>query len=618
MSGLFGIAASALRANQQGLSTVSQNIANVNTEGYGRQKVQLSTSVGGGGVNVAQIERSFNVWAENALGEAQSQFGAASAKTDALGRLESAFPLGEGSLSSAFGRLQDAFSTLATSPTVRGVKTTVLEEARTVASRFQSVDRQLTSLDRQLGTEIESTVDRINTLTGQLAELNRGLSGTSDSAGLRDRQGKALADLALEVGLRLTRKDDGTVDIFLPSGQALVRGSEQFTLSVPSVGDGPFVNRLTVEGNPRDAAYGLTTGRLGGLLEARTETLASLRRDLDRLAVGFSEQMNQGQRAGFTTNGAPGADLFSGALASTRGIASPSNAGNAVLSVVPEDATALRASAYELRFDGANAVVTRLADGETVFSGGAGDLGNQLIDGLRFVTESPGLDPGDRFRFEPLSGAAGRLQVAMKEPEGLALNRAAVSAVAPAGVTAEVTSPVALGALLPSTGGNPPELTLVDDGTGTLLLEDDAGNAFAFTADQPVTLEPYGLELTLSGTLAAGDSITLNVTSAGAADGGQALRLSLDEPLFDDGATAVDGYAELLGAAAGAASRAELEREATELSRIDALAFRESQAGVNLDEEAADLLRYQQAYQAAARVVSVADTIFQSVLSVVR
>jgi flagellar hook-associated protein 1 FlgK len=624
MSGLFGIAASALRANQQGLSTVSQNIANVNTEGYGRQKVQLSTSVGGGGVNVAQIERSFNVWAENALGEAQSQFGAASAKTDALGRLESAFPLGEGSLSSAFGRLQDAFSTLATSPTVRGVKTTVLEEARTVASRFQSVDRQLTSLDRQLGTEIESTVDRINTLTGQLAELNRGLSGTGDGAGLRDRQGKALADLALEVGLHLNRQDDGTVDVFLPSGQALVRGAEQFTLSTSSTGDSPFANRLTVEGNPRDAAHGLSTGRLGGLLEARAETLASLRRDLDRLAVGFSEQMNQGQRAGFTTNGNPGADLFSGALTPTLGLAAPGNPGTAALSVEPVDASALRASAYELRFDGTNAVVTRLADGETVFNDIPGNLNGELIDGLRFTVDSGALANGDRFRFEPLSGAAGRLQVALKDPEGLALNRATVTTSFTAAdgnppvFSAALTSPVALGAPLPSTGGNPPELTLVDDGTGTLLLEDDAGNRFAFTAGEPVTLEPYGLELTLSGTLADGDSITLNVSSAGAADGGQALRLSLDEPLFDDGATAVDGYAELLGSAAGAASRAELEREATELSRLDAIAFRDSQAGVNLDEEAADLLRYQQAYQAAARVVSVADTIFQSVLSVVR
>ena len=246
MSGLFNIAGSALRANQQGLAAVSQNIANVNTEGFGRQQVRMSSGVGG---NVtAEVERSYSAWAENALTDAQSSFGASQAKSNALDRLESFFSVGEGSLASAFARLQDAFSDLAAAPNVRGVRAAALEEARTVASRFQGLDRQLANLDRQLEQEVQVTVDRINRLTGELADLNRGLSATGESSGLLDLQSQLLSELALELGVRSTRRDDGQVDLFLPSGQALVRGAEPYALSAATATEAPSPIALAWKG----------------------------------------------------------------------------------------------------------------------------------------------------------------------------------------------------------------------------------------------------------------------------------------------------------------------------------------------------------------------------------
>lgn len=620
MSGLFGIAASALRANQQGLSTVSQNIANVNTEGYARQQLELRTAVGGAGVDVAQVRRNFDAWSEGALGEAQSQFGAASAKSEVLGRLESSFSVDQSSLSAAFGRLQDAFAAVASAPTVRGVRTTVLEEARTVTARFQSLDRQLASLDSQLAKEIGATAERINTLTTQLAGLNQSLRSSGESSSLLDQQNQVISDLSLEVSIRLNRQDDGTVDVLLPSGQALVRGTEAAKLEAPVGPAGPYTPQLTLEGSPRDPSSALTGGRLQGLIEARAETLAPLRRDLDRLAVGFAQSLNQAQEAGFTAAGQAGRALFSGTDGVAPGLAAPGNAGTATLSVTPEASAALQGSAYELTFDGTDATLTRLSDGVEVYAGDPAGLGADLIDGLRFSVDDPALlSDGDRFRFEPLAGAAGRIAVALSDPEGLAFNRAALSATSSStNLSVSLPSPQTLAAPLPRTGTNDPELQVVDDGSGTLLLEDDDGTQYAFTLGEPVTLEPYGLELTVSGTPAAGDRITLSLASAGPADGGQAQLLAGDLALFSDGATAVDEYASLLGTAAGAANRASLAQEAGELVLADAQLRREAKSGVNLDEEAADLLRYQQAYQAAARVVSVADTIFQSVLSVVR
>lgn len=618
MSGLFNIAGSALRANQQGLAAVSQNIANVNTEGFGRQQVRMSSGVGG---NVtAEVERSYSAWAENALTDAQSSFGASQAKSNALDRLESFFSVGEGSLASAFARLQDAFSDLAAAPNVRGVRAAALEEARTVASRFQGLDRQLANLDRQLEQEVQVTVDRINRLTGELADLNRGLSATGESSGLLDLQSQLLSELALELGVRSTRRDDGQVDLFLPSGQALVRGAERYALSAGTATEGPFANRLSVEGSSRDASFGLTGGRLAGLFEAREDSVVPLRRQLDRLAIAFSAQSNGAQQAGFTAAGAPGTDLFSVGLLTTQGRADPDNAGNAELSVNVDQAEALEASAYELTFDGADATVRRIPSGDVVFLGPPGDLSNQPLDGLTFTLDAGALAAGDRYRFEPLSGAAARIETVLEDPEGLALNRASFTpalvdfgGAVPPDFSLSLPEPQALTAPLPT----PLVLTVVDV-AGDLVLDDGNGARYPFVLDQALTLAPYGLEMTISGTPAAGDQISLTAQSAGGADGGQAQLLAEDRALLEDGTTAAEGYGSLLGFAAAASNRAGLQLEAAEVSRVDAQEFRDAQAGVNLDEEAADLLRYQQAYQAAARIINTADTLFQSILSIGR
>jgi flagellar hook-associated protein 1 FlgK len=483
-------------------------------------------------------------------------------------------------------------------------------------------------LDSQLSKDIGATAERINTLTAQLAGLNQSLRSSGESSSLLDQQNRLISDLSLEVSIRLNRQEDGTVDVLLPSGQALVRGTEARKLEAPLGAVGPFGPQLTLEGSPRDPSSALTGGRLQGLIEARTETLAPLRRDLDRLAVGFAQSMNQAQGAGFTAAGVAGGALFSGVEGTAQAFAAPGNSGTATLNATPETGATLLASAYELTFDGGANRVTlkRLSDGSEVYAGDPANLGADLIDGLRFSVDDPALlSDGDRFRFDPLAGAAGRIAMALSDPEGLAFNRAAVSAsvtdaggATPPDLAVSLPSPQTLAAPLPRTGTNDPVLEIVDDGAGTLLLEDEDGAQYAFTLGEPLTLEPFGLELTLSGTAAAGDRITLSLASAGPADGGQAQLLAGDRALFSDGATAVDSYASLLGTAAGAANRASLAQEAGALVLSDAQLRREAKAGVNLDEEAADLLRYQQAYQAAARVVSVADTIFQSVLSVVR
>lgn len=618
MSGLFGIATSALRANQQALATVGQNIANVNTEGYARQRLNLSTAAGAaGGVAVLGVERSYSEWASASLLTAQGGAGAASAKASALSRLETAFAVDETSLSAAFGRFQDALATLSAQPTVSGVRTTVFEEARTVAARFQSMDRQLENLEGALRTEMGATVERINGYATELAQLNQALRASGSSPALEDQKEQLLNKLAFEVGARPSRQGDGAVDLYLPSGQPLVRADRAFPLEAAQGFVGPFTPRITVAGSGRDASFGLQGGRLGGLLEALDAGVTPRRRELGQLAEAYLGKMNQLHAAGFTAAGEAGGALFSGLEANLALKAAPGNTGDGAFTVSIATPSALQATAYELTVEAGNQVtVRRLTDGAVAYAGPLGDLSSAPLDGLTFSLDSGTPSAGDRYRVDPLTGAAGRVRLALASPSELAMNRAEVSATLSGTITATVEPVQGLSAPFP---GDPAllELTVADDGSGGLVLTDGAGNAQSFTPGAPVTFEPYGVSLTISSAL-VGARIELKAQSAGAADGGQARLLSDDLPIFASGESAGDGYGAVLGAAAGASNRADLEAQAAELSVADASARREALTGVNLDEEAADLLRFQQAYQAAARVITVADSLFQSLLAVVR
>jgi flagellar hook-associated protein 1 FlgK len=259
-----------------------------------------------------------------------------------------------------------------------------------------------------------------------------------------------------------------------------------------------------------------------------------------------------------------------------------------------------------------------------LFEGAPDALDEEAFDGITFTLTSTTLNEGDRFELDPFAGAAGQFRLVLDKPEGLAMNRAALSpsvtSSADPPTTALTLEPVqALNTALPA-GGLILKIVDISDPADPeqLVLEDQStGDQFIFELDSALTLAPYEVTLTLT-EAAEGDQVTLSAKSAGAADGGQALRLSEDNAIFDSGDREGDRYGALLAQVGAATNRAKLSAEATEVSVLDAQARRDAFSGVSLDEEAADLLRFQQAYQAAARVVSVADSLFQSILTVVR
>jgi len=292
------------------------------------------------------------------------------------------------------------------------------------------------------------------------------------------------------------------------------------------------------------------------------------------------------------------------------------NAGSGSISARIDDAGALKGHDLVLRFDG-GWTASRADTGEQVPMTGSGTAADPFrVDGIAFeVGGTPA--PGDRFALRPGADAAAGLRVALTDPGKVAaaapLQAAADSANlgTARAASAQVTDPAAFASFAGAT------IEFIDAGQYTV----DGNGPYAWTPGTAIADPAGGWRLSLEGAPAAGDRFTLARTPPRSTDNGNALGLgALDQrELLDGGTVSLTGGLTGLTARAGAEARhASLSHEAQGAIHAQVVAERESVSGVNLEEEAADLLRYQQAYQAAAQIIATADTMFQTLLSAVR
>ncbi|MHB8913185.1 MAG: flagellar basal body rod C-terminal domain-containing protein, partial [Lysobacter sp.] len=352
----------------------------------------------------------------------------------------------------------------------------------------------------------------------------------------------------------------------------------------------------------------------GGLLEFRDRVLDPARAELGRLATAFAESANATQRAGVDYNGIAGANLFT--FAPPRVDAHSGNMGSATLTASIDDLGALKGNDLVLRFDGAWSA-TRADTGEAVAMSGSGTSVDPFrVAGIALVLAgAPAV--GDRYALRPTADAAASLRVALTDP-------AQVAAAAPLQARADTgnlgdaraasTTVTDAAAFAGFTGAT---IDFIDDANYTI----NGAGPYAYTAGSAIADPAAGWSLSLAGTPAAGDSFSLVRTPPRSSDNGNARVLgALDQQgLLDGGTQSLTlGLSRLTARVGTDARHADLGLEAQSAIHEQVIAERESVSGVNLDEEAADMLRFQQAYQAAAQVISTADTMFQTLLSAVR
>ena len=637
-SNLMSIGMKAMAANFAALQTTGHNIANANVAGYSRQQVELQTTAGqftgagffGKGVDVASVTRLHNEFLTREAAATTSQSMGDRARLDQLDRLEKVFATGEQGLGYVAGQLLNSMVDLASRPQDSSTREVVLARAQDVASRFAAAGAQLDSLQNGVAQDLQSGIAAVNSLTARIGQVNEQVSrlaGIGQPANdLLDQRDQLIAELSRYVQVSTIPATDGSVAVFMAGGQRLVLGKDVTPLTL--LPDAFDISRQAVgiveNGVTRALPSALVaSGSLGGLLRFQNDDLASARNQLGQLATALSVSLNQQQALGLDLRTPPGSGAALFAIGAPMALPASTNgrdlAGNFIASVsmTLADATQLQASEYELRSDPANAgqyLVTRLSDGlqRSIASGAT-------LDGLTITVGAPVPTASDRFLLQPLTRAANDMRRVLADPRGLA---AASPLEAVRGITNTGTANVGSLAIA-SASVNPQNTATISftsaSGDYAWQLRDRSTNALVssgtgtWTAGTPIALNGFNLQL--DGVPASGDNFTVAMTAHPEANNGNALALAaLRDARLVGGQTITDAYTSTM---AGIGVRVQGARSSAEISQAvaaNAEAQRTSQTGVNLDEEAARLLQFQQSYQAAAKVLQVAQTLFDTLL----
>ncbi|WP_133477302.1 flagellar hook-associated protein FlgK [Cognatilysobacter segetis] len=615
---------SALLAFQRALGTVSHNVANVNTEGYSRQRVDLAarpgqnTGVGyvGQGVAVQQLQRladglnfARQVDSSGELGRL-TQLGA---YADRLDGLLSNTATG---LAKPFASFFSAAQGVVAEPGSAIARQAMLDSADQLAARFRSVDSQLVAMGSEADQRLAATVDTANQLAGEIAKLNQQIasSGSNASPDLMDQRDLRIQKLAGLTGAQVVPQDDGSLNVF-SGGQALVVGTRagKLTLAPDPYRLDRKVLSLDTPAGPVKLPSGALSGEVGGLMEFRERVLDPARADLGRMATAFASTMNAQNRAGVDYTGAAGTDLF--AIPAPRIDGHAANTGTATFTASIADVSALKGPDIEMRYAGGTWSAVRAGSGEPLAMTGTGTAADPfVVEGVSLVAAGAPAN-GDRFLLRPTSEAAAGIALVQRDGNRIAAAAPLRAQVDPANL-----------------GNAKPGALQVTDATQfasftTATVEFIDANSYTIDGGAPIAYAPgatiagNGWSMTLEGTPGAGDGFTLSRTPARSTDNGNARQIAaLDaKSVLDGGTTDITTGLSRITARVGAESQhAQMNLDAQQVLHDQVVAERDSVSGVNLDEEAADMLRYQQAYQAAAQVIATADSMFQTLLGAVR
>ena len=648
LSPLMALGVKAMAANYAGLQVTGHNIANANVVGYSRQQAELTTSQGqftgsgffGRGVDVSTVTRSHNAFLTIEASSARSLSAMDTSRLTQLRQLENVFKTGELGLGHATSQFMNSMVDVSSRPSDLATRQVALARAGDLAARFSEAGTALDSLQAQLTSTLRTSVTEVNSLAASIAEANlriASLKGLGQPANdLLDERERLISKLSSQ--LQVTRMDaqDGSMAIFIGGGQRLVLGSQAARLKV--LQDDLDPSRSTVgltEGNlQRNLDPSALGGAVGGLLRFQNLDLVQGRNLIGRLAASVGGAVNNQQLMGLNLQPplgqVPSSALFT--MGPSQALPHVANARNASgvaigqVSLTVTDPAGLQASEYALKETSSGSgswTLTRWSDGlaRAVSSG-------DEVDGMRIDFSASPPQAGDSFLLQPVARAANGMRRLLDDPRDLAAASALLATTAPGNIgTASVNSLVVNAAPLPVPGGNA-RVTFTSD-TGDYSWEVfDSSNTLLFTgtaswqAGSALPAPPLninGFSMQLSGVPRTGDVITVEPTPAlaVATNNGNALALmSLRDAPIADGRSATDAWSYAVGDIGVRVQSGSTSADISQMVASQAETARSADSGVNLDEEAARLIQYQQSYQAAGKILQIAQTLFDTLLSV--
>lgn len=638
-TGIFGVGLSGLNAAQAGLTTAGHNISNAATPGYNRQQtVQANgipqlTGAGfiGNGVQVVTIRRVYNEFLTHQVAQAQTQSSQLDSYYAQIKQLDNMLGDPNSGLSPALQSFFTAVDDVAAHPAAVPSRQALLSGAQSLVSRFQSLNQRFTEIREGINSQIAGSVTTINSLAQQIARLNQNIVLTQSSAGgqpandLLDQRDELVAQLNREVNATVVKQSDGSYNIFIGNGQALVMGAQTLALTATASSADPsrmVIGYSSGGGTILIPESSLQGGALGGYLAFRNGTLDGAQNALGRVAVGLAQTFNDQHRLGQDLNGALGGNFFN--VPAPNVIAASGNNPASSITVSISSVSALTTSDYKFSFDGTNYTLTRLSDGVTsstaVAPSGAAPL---TFDGISITGAT--LNAGESFQIQPTRNGAHDISVAIGDTAKIAAAAPIRTAAALANTGTARISAGSVNAPPPTNANLQQPVTITFHspydgkfdvtGTGTGL---PAPNQ---TYTEGADISFNGWTARISGNPAAGDVFTVGPNSNGTADNRNALLLAglrTSNTLIGGTASYQSAYGQLVSNIGNKTRELEVTSKAQANLVDQTRQAQQALSGVNLDEEAANLLRYQQAYQAAGKVMQIAAKLFDTVLELGR
>lgn len=680
MSDLLRIGSSGVRAQSALLQTTGNNIANVNTPGYVRERTLFSTQLTGG-VGEGSTTRIVNEFAQRQLRRDTANLGYFKQYVSEASRVDTLFSKEANSVAAGLDTFFQRMQTAVDQPASVATRALVMGDAESLLNKFDTLSNLVLDQSSTVNEQLEIFTGEVNNLIRNVASLNKQIAGLGTihtknppNALLTERD-ESLRKLSELVGTHTLESPEGETMVFLASGESLVLEDGAFNLF--SINGNPDPTRkdinLQIEGNstilaPLNAKD--VGGKIGGLLTFREEVLEPAQNKLSQVAVSFADSFNQQNRLGMDLDGEIGGDIFT--LPTFGGQGYTSNTGNGAVTVgfeagksgdlsannfqvtfntgpdrftiealddtgevIPGTALTQNITAYPTTFNSTNVTGGNFHGLEITFDNSAGAFGN-----------------GDKFKLTPLKDAAHAIEMNTKRPEDLALaspirtetelNNLGTGKISPGTVsntdpaTSDFTAPGGLTTdpvFVEYIGGNRFRLHDSDPRLGATTVLGTTGALPAGQYNnimQEAGLGNYGYEFNITGIPQNGDVYTVEYNTGGFNDNRNGLELTglqtketmkksvVAAPNADNSLTFHEAYARLISDVGNKTAQAKTSEQASEALLTQSTQWHTSVAGVNLDEEAANMIQFQQAYAASARIISTAQTVFDTLLSSVR
>ena len=633
MSDLLSTSVSGLLAFQKALNVTSNNISNVATPGYSVEQANFTEQPGqafsngyiGSGVNVQSVTRAYDELLAGQVRSSQSSYSSFNTYATQAGQVDNMLSDSTTGLTASLQAFVNALQTVANSPSSTAQRQALLSQAQGLAQQMQNYSGQLSTYSAGVESQISGAVTSINTLSAGIAQLNgqiaSGLASTGQTPNaLMDQRDQMLDQLSQYVSVNTATQADGSMNVYIGTGQPLVIGSTSQALTATPSPYNATQNDIGIVsgGKTADITSEITGGSLGGLLSVRSQVLQPAQNTLGQFSVGLASLVNQAQAAGIDLTGAAGKPMF--AVGPVATAASSANTGTSTIAVTRTDLNSLTADDYTLRQTGGAWQLTDNTTNQVVTMTGTGTAADPFkAAGVSIVVGGGAAANGDSYLIQPTAGASAGLTVLLTSPSQIA---AASSIQTTAGAGNTGTGAVSSSAVTDPTTWVPGTYKISFAAGNQYQVTDSAANVVAtgtYSSGTPITFN--GESVTLTGAPVAGDSFNVGAaSSANVGDNSNAFALidSLNANKLNGGTTSLSNVANNLVSQVGVQTQqAQSNASAQKAVNASANDTRNNLSGVNLDEEAAKMVQFQQAYSACAQLIQTSNAMFNSLLSAI-